>query len=264
VGAFRPLQNRVTPLSEIVATAARGMFTGNRGIIHDPATRTLLRRRWSSKAWIVCNCEYKGIRRDVWARHSWTELFFLDEATALAAGHRPCFTCRRDAAIAFRDAWTIGNRVAAPLAVEMDAVLHRERLNGRAKRLHPMPRALPDGTMIAAGGGPFLMLGGKAYRWSFEGYEVVETPPPPDGLLTPPSTVAALSAGYRPVLHRSTHQRMIDSDLHPGEDQDRRQHGEHRQDERDPQPAAESAKHQRRQRAEGERDRRKQGYTLPD
>ena len=79
-----PLQNRVTPFGDIVAVPERGMFTGNRGIIHDPATKTLLNRRWSSKAWIVCSCEYKGVRRDVWARRSWTELFFLDEATALS------------------------------------------------------------------------------------------------------------------------------------------------------------------------------------
>jgi len=92
-----PLQNRVTPFGDIIATPARGMFTGNRGIIHDPATRTLLRRRWTTKSWIVCACEWKGIRRDVMGGRSWTELFFLDEATALAAGHRPCFLCRREA-----------------------------------------------------------------------------------------------------------------------------------------------------------------------
>jgi len=86
-----PLQNRVTPFGEIVAIPQRGMFTGNRGIIHDPRTRTLLSRRWATKAWIVCVCEYKGVRRDVMGGRSWTELFFLDEATALAAGHRPCF-----------------------------------------------------------------------------------------------------------------------------------------------------------------------------
>jgi hypothetical protein len=85
-----PLQNRVTPFGDIVAIPQRGIFTGNRGIIHDPATRTLLNRRWASKAWLVCLCEYKGRRRAVMGRRSWTKLFFLDEAVALAAGHRPC------------------------------------------------------------------------------------------------------------------------------------------------------------------------------
>ncbi len=197
-----PLQNRVTPFGELTATPERGMFTGNRGIIHDPATKTLLSRRWTSKAWIVCSCEYKGIRRDVWARRSWTELFFLDEATALAAGHRPCFTCRRAAANAFREAWAIGNGIAAPAAHEMDAALHRERLEGKHKRLHPLPASLPDGTMLAAGDDAFLIHAGKPYRWNFAGYTATALHSF-DALITPPSTVAALAAGYRPVLHPS-------------------------------------------------------------
>src|SRR5947207_8281454 len=103
------LQNRVTPFGHIVAISQRGMFTGNRGIIHDPATRTLLKRRWASKAWLVCLCEFKGRHRTVMGGRSWTELFFLDEAVALAAGHRPCFFCRRDAATEFRDCWALGS-----------------------------------------------------------------------------------------------------------------------------------------------------------
>ena len=89
-----PLQNRVTPFGDIVAIEQRGMFLGNRGIIHDPATRTLLTRRWTNKAWIICRCDFRGVRRKVMSRRSWTELFFLDEATALSAGHRPCYYCR--------------------------------------------------------------------------------------------------------------------------------------------------------------------------
>ena len=106
---------------------------GNRGIIHDPATRRLLRRRWTSKAWIICLCAFKGVRRRVMGGRSWTELFFLDEATALAAGHRPCFFCRREAAEAFRAAWAKGNGGAKPRAAEMDETLHRERLDARAE-----------------------------------------------------------------------------------------------------------------------------------
>ena len=132
-----PLQNRVTPLGDIVATSPRGTFTGNRGIIHNPATRTLLKRRWTTKAWIVCVCEFRGRRRDATGRQSWTELFFLDEATAFAAGHRPCFYCRREDANAFRAAWQRGNGVSGLLAPDMDEVLHRERVDKRVKRLHP-------------------------------------------------------------------------------------------------------------------------------
>jgi len=100
-----PLQNRVTPFGAIVATPQRGRFTGNRGIIHDPATRTLLKRRWTARAWIACVCEFRGRRRQVMATLSWTELFFLDEATAFAAGHRPCTPGENVIAEAFRDAW---------------------------------------------------------------------------------------------------------------------------------------------------------------
>jgi len=201
-----PLQNRVTPLGEIVAVPQRGMFTGNRGIIHDPATRTLLKRRWSSRAWITCVCEFRGWRREVMARQRWTELFFLDEATALAAGHRPCFFCRRDDANAFRAEWAVGNSVSTPRAKEMDDVLHGERLDGSGKRLHVLhepAKALPDGAMVHAGGEPYLIAKGKALRWSFDGYSTVDMPTGDVQLITPPSTLRALAAGYQPTLHPS-------------------------------------------------------------
>jgi hypothetical protein len=200
-----PLQNRVTPTGDIVATEHRGMFTGNRGIIHDPATRTLLSRRWSTPAWLTCVCEFRGRRREVMSRRSWTELFFLDEATAFAAGHRPCFYCRRDDAKRFRAAWEEGNGVSDLGAKAIDAVLHAERLDRGKKRLHPLPRPLhelPDGTMVQVNGESYLVAGGNALRWSFGGYsraEAAETAM----LLTPPSTVRAFEAGYRPMLHPS-------------------------------------------------------------
>jgi hypothetical protein len=201
-----PLQNRVTPLGDIVATPQRGAFTGNRGIIHDPATKTLLNRRWSNKAWLTCVCEFRGRHREVMATRSWTELFFLDEATALAAGHRPCFYCRRDDANAFRAAWQRGNGVSGVRASEIDAVLHAERLDGKAKRLHalPMPlEALPDGAMVQAGGESCLIAKGRALRWSFDGYRDARQAVANAMLITPPSTLRALAAGYRPVLHES-------------------------------------------------------------
>ena len=200
-----PLQNRVTPTGDIIATPHRGMFTGNRGIIHDPATRTLT-RRWASKAWLTCVCEFRGRRREVMGGRSWTELFFLDEATALAAGHRPCFFCRRDDANRFRAAWEKGNGVEDVLAREIDAVLHGERLEGGRKRLHPLPsplEELPDGAMVLAGGESFLIAQGTALAWSPAGYREPQNALQDAILLTPPSTLRAIVAGYRPVLHPS-------------------------------------------------------------
>jgi hypothetical protein len=199
-----PLQNRVTPTGDIIATPHRGLFTGNRGIIHDPATKTLLKKRWSSPAWITCLCEFRGWRRPVMARRSWTELFFLDEATAFAAGHRPCFFCRRDDAKRFRAAWEMGNGVSDVSARAMDAVLHRERLDRGKKRLHalPMPLAeLPDGAMVQQDEDSFLMLKGRPLLWSLVGYARAKREPESPMLLTPPSALRALGAGYRPLLH---------------------------------------------------------------
>jgi hypothetical protein len=199
-----PLQNRVTPFGDIVAIAQRGLFIGNRGIIHDPATRTLLRRRWTTKAWLVCLLHYKGRRREVMRRRSWTELFFLDEAIALAAGHRPCFYCRREDAEAFRAAWAKGRGVALPLAPEMDELLHAERQDRGRKRVHPIPGPvgeLPDGAMIAADGAAYTIVRGRAFCWTEQGYSAVPGIPHAAGLLTPPSTLLAMRAGYRPRLH---------------------------------------------------------------
>jgi hypothetical protein len=201
-----PLQNRVTPFGEIVAIPQRGMFTGNRGIIHDPATKTLLNRRWTSKAWLICTCEYKGRRREPMAGRSWTELFFLDEAVALAAGHRPCFACRREAAEQFRDCWRSATRNPHASTETIDGTLHAERLDHGRKRIHPAPASLselPDGVVVTAAGSAFTLLAGNAYRWTNEGYVPVERLHHIDGLLTPPSTLAAVACGYRPALHPS-------------------------------------------------------------
>ena len=206
-----PLQNRVTPSGDIIATPYRGMFTGNRGIIHDPATKTLLRRRWASRAWLACVCDFKGRRRDVMGTRSWTELFFLDEATAFAAGHRPCFFCRRDDANRFRAAWEEGNGVSKVRAGDIDAVLHRERLEGRSKRLHALPMRLsrlPDGATVQAGEESFLIAQARAFIWSPAGYWQAQGALKGAMLLTPPSTLRAFSAGYLPVLHRSVKELM--------------------------------------------------------
>jgi hypothetical protein len=155
-----PLQNRVTPFGELVALRARGMFMGNRGGRFHTDAKTLTARRWASRQWICCVLDFKGRQRDVWGRF-YTELFFLDEATALAAGHRPCFECRRREAQAFAAKWQQALWLPVPpKAGEMDDVLHAERLQGRAKRLHRRNiDALPDGAFIALEEGPFAVCG---------------------------------------------------------------------------------------------------------
>jgi hypothetical protein len=139
-------------------------------------------------------------------RRSWTELFFLDEATAFAAGHRPCFFCRRDDANRFRAAWEQGNSVKGVRAKEIDAVLHGERLERGKKRLHPLPMPmtrLPDGAMVQRGEQSFLIVHGRALQWSMAGYGEADDKTGDAMLLTPPSILRALAAGYRPVLHPS-------------------------------------------------------------
>jgi len=138
------------------------------------------------------------------AQRSWTELFFLDEATALAAGHRPCFYCRRDDANRFRAAWEKGNRVHGVRMHDIDTVLHHERLDHGSKRLHvllvPLDQ-LPDGTMVQQGEESFLVMRGRALLWSPAGYTAVERQLGEATLLTPPSTLRTLNSGYAPVLH---------------------------------------------------------------
>lgn len=137
---------------------------------------------------------------------SWTELFFLDEATAFAAGHRPCFFCRRDDANRFCAAWAAGSGTTHVLARDIDTALHRERLEGGKKRLHPLPmrwEQLPDGAMVQAGAESYLIAQGRALPWSPAGYQPMQSTITDAMLLTPPSTLRAFSAGYRPVLHPS-------------------------------------------------------------
>src|SRR5665647_109876 len=141
-----PLQNRVTPFGELTISPARGTLMGNRGGRFHSDERRLTARRWASRQWICCVLDFKGRQRDVWGRF-YTELFFLDEVTALAAGHRPCFECRRADAVTFAEKISeTSSRASAP---EMDRVLHDERLAGRDKRVHPyFLDDLPDGVVL--------------------------------------------------------------------------------------------------------------------
>ncbi|HEV2451321.1 MAG TPA: hypothetical protein VGS62_05300 [Streptosporangiaceae bacterium] len=200
-----PLQNRVTPEGEIVADLSRGLMMGNRGCLHGQG-RELGVTRWRSKLWICCVLEFRGRRRDPMPPGRWTALFFLDEATALAAGHRPCAECRRGDYLDFTGAWRAARGLASPpRAQEMDAVLHRERVDRtRRKVTHWLPAAgLPDGVMIRAGGRAGLLIGGRVRPWSFTGYGTTSGVPRVAEVLTPPSIVAAIAAGYRPLVHPS-------------------------------------------------------------
>ncbi len=196
-----PLQNRVSPFGELFATPARGTLFGNRGGRFHTDAKTLTARRWTSRQWICCVLDFKDRQRDVWGRY-YTELFFLDEPTALAAGHRPCFECRREDAEVFAEAWRKAHRLRTrPYADTMDEVLHRERLNGRAKRLHRRNiDALPDGALIVLDGAASAVRGGALLHWTPEGYDRRRRRPRGVvvDVLTPPAILAVLSAGYRP------------------------------------------------------------------
>jgi hypothetical protein len=199
-----PLQNRVDPYGRLRAEPARGLFMGNRGGRFHADTKTLTARRWVSRQWICCVLDFRGRQRDVWG-HSYTELFFLDEPTALAAGHRPCFECRRKEAEAFAQAWANARRLRRrPAAGAMDRVLHDERLNGRTKRLHRRPiDGLPDGAFIALDDEAFAVRGKRLLHWTPQGYNARRLRPRRRkvDVLTPPSILAVLDAGYQPHWH---------------------------------------------------------------
>lgn len=202
-----PLQNRVRPDGEIVVSPARGMLMGNRGgRIHDPVSRTLVRTQ-SSRQWITCVLQFKSRQRRVMGQ-GYTELFFMDEVTALAAGHRPCFECRRRDALMFQSAWQTSQALAAPpKAPDMDRMLSSERrAKGGAKiTWSAAPGSLPDGAMVRFDGDIFAVRSGNLLPWTASGYG---TAVPLDlniqvEVLTPPTIARILHAGYQPIWHQS-------------------------------------------------------------
>jgi hypothetical protein len=202
-----PLQNRVTPTGEIVAEPFRGMLMGNRGCIHD-ADRRLGVSRWRTKMWISCVLRWGHVRRDVMPVGRWTALFFLDEATALSAGHRPCGYCRRADHLAFGEAWREAQGLPRRLrAAEMDAELHRERVDqGRRKLTWQAALGdLPDGVMVSHDTTIALVHDQRLLPWSFAGYgaPIEMARSSTVRVLTPPKIVGALAAGYRPLVHPS-------------------------------------------------------------
>ena len=195
-----PLQNRVLATGDIVAVPARGMFMGNRGILHDRAQR-LGRARWKHKAWVTCVLKHRDWHRTVMSSGAYTELFFLDEAVALAAGHRPCALCRHKDYVDYRTAAGL----TGP-SKDMDAKMQAERGEPRSfrqRRHHSEANTLPNGTIIFQGT-PKLIWGDWARPVYAEGYGKPETRPIGKvTVLTPPTSIQALSNGYRPVLHET-------------------------------------------------------------
>jgi hypothetical protein len=192
-----PLRNRVTPLGDIIATEHRGTLMGNRGVLHDEGGTIV--RDWQVRRWIACRLEFKGRRRALLQPRRWTELFFLDEATAIAAGHRPCAECRREDYRRWQSAWDAA-ALGATNADAIDVVLHAERSGPRERRA---AGALPVGTMVLDDGRPWLVLGGASLaEWTPGGYgERRAAGRRRLEVLTPASAVAVLAAGYEPALH---------------------------------------------------------------
>lgn len=201
-----PLRNRVLPTGEIVADPGRGTLTGNRGILH--RGRELSARRWTHPHWISCLLDGKGIRRPPMAPGTWTALYFLDEAVALAAGHRPCALCRRAAFRSFAGAWAAGTGLPAD-ARAIDRTLHAARVTrGRQQLRHEAdPQGLPDGAFVLHDGAAHLVLERRLRAFSMQGYgPAIEMPQVPAiTILSPAPVVAVLRAGYRPLLHPSAH-----------------------------------------------------------
>jgi len=209
-----PLQNRVSPFGDIVSVSARGTCMGNRGIIHDAKTKTLLTRRWQHQAWICCVLSFKGYQHPIMGPSAYTELFFLDEATALAAGHRPCAYCRRADFNAFKEAWIKAKQLGGDRFVnapEIDRTLHRERVTRKREKVTYVARVddLPDGVMVVQSGRVLLISGDNVLPWTPYGYQE-RLPRPSDvrfSVLTPRSTVRVIAAGYVPMVHASAQSR---------------------------------------------------------
>ena len=202
-GPDHPLRNRVTPSGELIATIHRGTMYGNRGVLHNENLDLV--RRYQVRRWLVCVLEFRGRRRPLLRPGRYTELFFLDEAVALAAGHRPCAECRHAAYQSFLTAWTAARALPAkPAADDIDQVLHWQRrlVNGARVTYPALLSELPDGVFIAADGEFWLAYDGGLHRWTPAGYtDRIDQFDGPAAVLTPRATVEAIRAGYRPLVH---------------------------------------------------------------
>jgi len=200
-----PARNRVTPTGDIEAIPLRGAWTGNRGILH--SGREIVRFH-ASDLWITCELEFQGRRHEQWRPHHYTFLYFHDEAVSFAAGHRPCAFCRRESYDAYRTAWAAGLGIGPPSAKQMNAQLHSERIvrGTHRRRIHRLRWAdLPEGAFVLLDGTPAVVAGDQLVEWTREGYAGRRARPSQGtaDVLTPPSTLAALRAGYRAQIDDS-------------------------------------------------------------
>jgi len=205
-----PLQNRVDPCGAIFASTARGTFMGNRGGVLHNQNRDIV-RQYAARRWITCLLEFKGRKRTVMSPGRYTELFFLDEAMALSAGHRPCAECRRDRFNAFKEAWARSakdsNGANLPFADQIDAELHAARIDSRKEKVtYKAPLdSLPDGCFVHITGSSYLVWADALFHWSPEGY-VKEQHRPNDltvTVLTAEPLVQCIREGYTPEIHQS-------------------------------------------------------------
>ncbi|WP_183353605.1 hypothetical protein [Geomonas silvestris] len=203
------LQNRTDPFGNIIATPERGTLMGNRGILHDHGQQLIRKSR--NKAWVFCLLNWRGIRRQVMGEGRYTELFFLDEATAFAAGHRPCSDCQRDRFNLFKRSWISANseyhQLDNPSIAAIDKILHGERIGRRSEKISYSDQAanVPEGAFISHQGNAYLKWKGNYVLWTFSGYRAAVNLPPEQevNVLTPQSIVRCFSAGFVPRVHQS-------------------------------------------------------------
>ncbi len=204
-----PLQNRVTPQGEIIATEARGSLMGNRGILHDESGNIF--RRYMYKGWKYCKLVFENNRREIMKPGRYTELFFLDECVALAAGHRPCFDCHRERFYEFRSCWVRTNgrmyEMTDPAMTEIDRAIHKERITSKGAKVTYQDFALNvgEGTFIEHDGGYYLKWGNQFYLWAPGGYVSAITLSQSQlvTVLTPRSIARMFKNGFMPLVHGS-------------------------------------------------------------
>ncbi len=204
-----PFQNRVDPWGRLVVTSARGNLLGNRGILHNDLKKIV--KTYQHQNWVTCKLQYKGRKRILMSPHKYTELFFLDEATAFAAGHRPCAECRRERYLVFKDYWVRANlerRLEKVKASDISKIMHQERIGqGEKLTFKAQLQELPNGTIFSSRGSAYLLFASEFYLWSFQGYSLTDRFDLPDevDVLTPRSIVKAFRLGFEPEIHERPH-----------------------------------------------------------
>lgn len=202
-----PLQNRVDPWGKLVATSARGTLLGNRGILHNSQKQII--KPYQHQNWVTCKLKFKGRKRVLMSPRKYTELFFLDEATAFAAGHRPCCECRRERYLEFKNDWIRANldqKQEAVKASDISRIMHKERIKKKVKiTFRAKLKELPEGTLFSNSGSAYIVFETRACLWSFEGYCAAAgmTLPEEVDVLTPRSIVNAFKLVFKPEIHES-------------------------------------------------------------